>query len=606
MNTSSVSSVSTSSNDLVSFTLPESTFALDTVKRDEIRGLTIEEQQRWASTVTNHTRDLLIILEDSVEAANNNLAAFCMSLNEAISGEAWQILGYTTIQDYVQTEYSLDKLGKNRAVRGQVANVLKTTGGFSNRVIASVMHVSYQTINNDIKQNAVQLTNNLSVAQSSTSGHDKKNDQKSPSKSLGFDGKYRSEKRDEGSKVRDFLEFSFLIDVKHMSYRQVEAVTGVPFKTVDATLGLDHVDNNFHRAVTRKFIQARQYVLAHPHASMGVVATECGLTPDGLEWLLSEQGWLHSRRHEHGTYNPVKSVVACVVFEPSMEYWVKHPYEAAGSLQLNDDAHTPITVSDLGVFIGRKQATVSYHLDMWRKEIAHRLEVDAANVAQKQLLELETARKPRQTHSIATIPLPSETAAQAGISMDTTPEATDVAEHTQSHVDVTSMSSNELMDVQDKGAGWQVVSRDAFYAMASPHRVGVMWDEKVRDQPRTLQMMVSDVESVARSLATGGSTGVEVSKDDAKKFVDMSAAFTKLASTYALLVSRRSEFLTNASLEQKKTLIQRVDECLENLTLLSQALHDPGSVRSISASDSATDTDEDEWDELEDLMGSNW
>ncbi|WP_418969542.1 helix-turn-helix domain containing protein [Alloscardovia omnicolens] len=127
MNNSNDTTVSAvgNANELLTLNIPQEIFKLDEAKRDEIRALTPDQQIQWAKAKMDNLRDLLITAMDSVNLANDNLAAFCIALNEVLSGEAWAILGYNSPEACIKEELSLEQLGKIRQARGEVSHILK-------------------------------------------------------------------------------------------------------------------------------------------------------------------------------------------------------------------------------------------------------------------------------------------------------------------------------------------------------------------------------------------------------------------------------------------------------------------------------------------------
>ena len=142
-------------NELITFNAPAITFVDDAAKREEIRALSPDEQIRWANTKMDNLRNLTVITNESVELASKNVASLCMALYEVISADIWQILGYESVEECINTELNLKELGKIQNARQQVSNTMKVTGQFSNRVIATVLGVAETTVRRDIKRSAV-------------------------------------------------------------------------------------------------------------------------------------------------------------------------------------------------------------------------------------------------------------------------------------------------------------------------------------------------------------------------------------------------------------------------------------------------------------------
>lgn len=114
-----VDSVALSANtsELVTFNTPESIYEVDESKRAEVRAMTDQEQRTWAVQATKHVRELAVSTEDSLIVANNAMAAFYSAFREVLSGEAYRILGYASVDEYITGELSGLKLARTRQER---------------------------------------------------------------------------------------------------------------------------------------------------------------------------------------------------------------------------------------------------------------------------------------------------------------------------------------------------------------------------------------------------------------------------------------------------------------------------------------------------------
>ena len=595
---STVPSSTNSVNDLVVFNAPSSVFSVDEVKRAQVRALDGAEQYRWAQTSVEHMRDLFITASDSVEVANTNMAAFCIALNEVLSGEAWIILGYKSAEECIQAELSLEKIGKVRQARGEVANVLKNVGGFSNRIIASIMGVSHQTINKDIQTTSGQLATNLPVAQSSSSGH---HDQKL----LGLDGKRRSEKRDSDAVMRDFLEFSYLYEFEDKSSREIEEMTGTPYKTVQNTLSKADEDV-FHKQVSQLFVQARRKLIAG--ATRAGVIMDLGLTSHGLEYLLSDKGWMNSSLHNHGDdLVPVKSMVACMLWTPSIDTWITTSSDTSRtSLLMDDDAHTPVTVSELALLLGQAQSNVTYHLNKWKQG---RAETAKKFAVQEYLNQKEAAKTTPVDVPTAKTSEPknvqvSSSSAVSGSSSVSSQTSTVLTASTPQVSSSSRMSEVEAIDAMDEGEGWTLMSLTQFNTKSLAEQMTSLWCDHIRVLPMTMGEMADEVQRQADYLLD---SKTPIDAKQSRRMVSMVTgelhAFTNLDDCITLI----GDILPAVAQTSKTELLEAVNDRLASLNRLRDALTNPR-VRTGLSTEEYTRAEHEYTDEADiaELMNNSW
>ena len=564
----SLSTTPTTVNDLVVFNTPQSVYMIDQAKRDQVRALSADEQQRWAHSSITHMRDLFVTAADSVEVANTNMAAFCIALNEVLSGEAWRILGYESAEDCIQAELSLEKIGKVRQARGEVANVLKNVGGFSNRIIASIMNVNRSTIDRDLLKSARgQLAHNAPVAQAATSGH---GDQRT----LGLDGKRRAEKRDEDTLMRDFLEFSYLYDIEDKSSRDIEAVTGTPYKSVQNTINKQY-DDVFHNAVTQMFVKARRMML-NGSATPSIIL-ELGITPHGLEYLLSEKGWLASDKHNHGeSIVPVRSVIGCMLFAPSVQTWFATKDDNNRTSLLMDDAeHSKTTVSEIAQILHQNQSNVTYHLNKWHQGHVEDMHATAA-------LDYVLSKKKNQT---------------------TTPDTGEESSQTSSTaVEIT--TDAQAIDAKDKGAGWTIISGMEYNNMPLVERMTSTWCDHIRVQPMNMSEMADDIQRQAFYLLDQDTT---IDKKQSRRLADMVKGELKAFTNVDDCVTLISEVLDQVPQTQKDELLTAIDNRLASLNRLRDALTNPQPTVGLTSEEYKKTQDEyDDDNDIAELMQNSW
>lgn len=442
-------------NELITFNAPAITFVDDTAKREEIRALSPDEQIRWANTKMDNLRNLTVITNESVELASKNVASLCMALYEVISADIWQILGYDSVEECINTELNLKELGKIQTAREQVSNTMKVTGQFSNRVIATVLGVAETTVRRDIKRSAVQLRHDVAVAHPvSSSGH---GDQRV----LSMDGKYRIDKRDDAAKMRDFLEFAYLARLKDKSLREIEELTHTPFRTVSNTLGLPDVGDFFHEQVTRLFVRVRRMEVLG--LSRGAIAEKLKISVHGIEYLTSPDGWLSADNHQHffgESFQKIKTPIYCMLDPVSVKAWAASEGQAGRDpLRMNDSERSLTTVSEIALLLGQQQSNVTYHLNHWKTAVGE----DAS--AQRVSAYVE-----------------QKTSGQAE-------DQTQVASADRVVVDAEStVVSEEGTVVRDrvKASGWRFVLADVYNRMTGIQKLRMFYSEHKMIEPETL------------------------------------------------------------------------------------------------------------------------
>lgn len=582
-------------NDLVTFNAPSAALQFDEEKREEIRSLNPDAQMNWAHTTTQQLREKLVTTIDSVELANNNVADFCIALNTALSGEAWAILGYKSAEDYVKSELNMEQLGHVREARGEVARSLKSMGGFSNRVIASVLGVSHQTINKDIKNMPVQVATQLPPVHSASSGH---RDQKS----LSMDGKSYANKRDDKSLVRDFLEFSYLHVLKGRSLRDIEQETHTPFNTVKSVLDMadayqryDRKGEEFHNHVTQLFVKARRMQLDPEHpVSHGALALQLGISLEGLDFLLSPQGWSDPSYHHHSDSKAIVTVnhiVACMISPVSLESWVDGEGQADRSfLNMADESFSKTTVSEIAQIVGQKQSNISYHLSKLKRMIT------------------ESRSNMLLDHALGFTPGQNTDSSESSSVKSTTPSAVQaLTTHNQEgnassgHDDQKTLS----MDVLDTANGWTIVPPDVYNRMSSLQRLHMHWYEERRCESLTMQELVSNIGSIGRNLLDGVK---DFKPEQARKIgnilMDELKAFMEIDDCISFI----PEIMNVIPKSVKQDLLLSIEDRIASLTRLKDCIDNPDTMSTVMSHDTYQDhvdaisSEED----INDLMMNQW
>ena len=604
MSNSNSTTVSVADNvtELVTFNIPDKALFFDEAKRDEVRALTPDQQILWAKTKMDALRSLAVTAAESVEHANNDVAAFCIALNEVLSGEAWAILGYDTPEACIKEELSLEQLGKIRQARGEVSQILKSVGGFSNRVIATVLGVNEKTVRNDAK-NAVQLRNNSAVVHSNSSssavqvrnysaveqstsypsnsfsassaasfGH---GDQKS----LSLDGKYRADKRDDVAKMRDFLEFSYWKVLQGKSLREIEQITSTPFNTVKSTLDLSGVGDFFHEQVTRLFVKARRLELSDQVFTRAAIALQLQITVHGFEFLTSSQGWINGDNHEHfvrGSSQKLRTPIFCMLDPVSVKAWVASEGQVSRDpLRVNDDERSLTTVSEIAQLLGQQQSNVSYHLDHWKAALVQNESIDQLNAFLEKKKQQSTTTS--QSQDIDNAPA-------GGVSEE-----------------------RAAVDVLDVADDWQILLRAEWNSMSLAQRMRVLYTQHKRVTPMNLR---EALDSYARCAFYLLDSDTELSKSECVMIVDNAAHSSHVLGQVFELIAMTSEFRHCLSQAKEQDTVQVLDDLVAAVSRVRDCLtakSDDGLSFGMSADEYKHELDEQrELDDINDLMRNDW
>lgn len=585
-------SVADNVTELVTFNIPDKALFFDEAKRDEVHALTPDQQILWAKTKMDALRSLAVTAAESVEHANNDVAAFCIALNEVLSGEAWAILGYDTPEACVKEELSLEHLGKIRQARGEVSQILKSVGGFSNRVIATVLGVTHGTINNDFKKmKSVQVDNDYPPVQlrhyvaavhstsasagQSSFGHD---DQKS----LSLDGKAYADKRDDVAKMRDFLEFSYWKVLQGKSLREIEQITSTPFNTVKSTLDLSGVGDFFHEQVTRLFVKARRLELSDQVFTRAAIALQLQITVHGFEFLTSSQGWINGDNHEHfvrGSSQKLRTPIFCMLDPVSVKAWVASEGQVSRDpLRVNDDERSLTTVSEIAQLLGQQQSNVSYHLDHWKAALVQNESIDQLNafLEKKKQHSVSESDTPEDTHAPAASPAGGVSEERAAV---------------------------DALDVADD---WQILLRSDWNNMSLAERMRVLYTQHKRVTPMNLREALDSYSRCAFYLMESDS---QLSKSECVMIVDNAVHSSRVLEQVFELIAMVSEFRGSLSETKKQDAVRVLDDLVAAASRVRDCLTATSDdvLFGMSADEYKRELDEQrELDDINDLMRNDW
>lgn len=575
-------SVADNVTELVTFNIPDKALFFDEAKRDEVRALTPDQQILWAKTKMDALRSLAVTAAESVEHANNDVAAFCIALNEVLSGEAWAILGYDTPEACIKEELSLEQLGKIRQARGEVSQILKSVGGFSNRVIATVLGVNEKTVRNDAK-NAVQLRNNSAAVHSTSASARQSSFGHGDQKSLSLDGKSYADKRDDVVKMRDFLEFSYWKVLQGKSLREIEQITSTPFNTVKSTLDLSGVGDFFHECVTRLFVRARRLELSDQVFTRAAIALQLQITLHGLGFLTSAQGWLAGDCHEHfvrGSSQKLRTPIFCMLDPVSVKAWAASEGQMSRDpLRMNDDERSLTTVSEIAQLLGQQQSNVSYHLDHWKAALIRNESVDQLNA----FLE-----KKKKQHSVSESDTPEDTHAPAAS------PAGGVSEE---------RAAVDALDVADD---WQILLRSDWNNMSLAERMRVLYTQHKRVTPMNLREALDSYSRCAFYLMESDS---QLSKSECVMIVDNAVHSSRVLEQVFELIAMVSEFRGSLSETKKQDAVRVLDDLVAAASRVRDCLTATSDdvLFGMSADEYKRELDEQrELDDINDLMRNDW
>lgn len=605
MSNSNSTTVSVADNvtELVTFNIPDKALFFDEAKRDEVHALTPDQQILWAKTKMDALRSLAVTAAESVEHANNDVAAFCIALNEVLSGEAWAILGYDTPEACVKEELSLEHLGKIRQARGEVSQILKSVGGFSNRVIATVLGVTHGTINNDFKKmksvqvdndyppeqstsdfsSAVQLRHNVAAVHSTSASTRQSSFGHGDQKSLSLDGKSYADKRDDVVKMRDFLEFSYWKVLQGKSLREIEQITGTAYVTVKNTLDLSGASEFFHECVTRLFVRARRLELSDQVFTRAAIALQLQITLHGLGFLTSAQGWLAGDCHEHfvsGSSQKLRTPIFCMLDPVSVKAWAASEGQMSRDpLRMNDDERSLTTVSEIAQLLGQQQSNVSYHLDHWKAALIQNESVDQLNA----FLE-----KKKKQHSVSESDTPEDTHAPAAS------PAGGVSEE---------RAAVDALDVADD---WQILLRSDWNNMSLAERMRVLYTQHKRVTPMNLREALDSYSRCAFYLMESDS---QLSKSECVMIVDNAVHSSRVLEQVFELIAMVSEFRGSLSETKKQDAVRVLDDLVAAASRVRDCLTATSDdvLFGMSADEYKRELDEQrELDDINDLMRNDW
>lgn len=572
-------SVADNVTELVTFNIPDKALFFDEAKRDEVRALTPDQQILWAKTKMDALRSLAVTAAESVEHANNDVAAFCIALNEVLSGEAWAILGYDTPEACIKEELSLEQLGKIRQARGEVSQILKSVGGFSNRVIATVLGVAETTIRRDTKNPPVQLRHNVAAVHSTSASAGQSSFGHDDQKSLSLDGKAYADKRDDVAKMRDFLEFSYWKVLQGKSLREIEQITSTPFNTVKSTLDLSGVGDFFHEQVTRLFVKARRLELSDQVFTRAAIALQLQITVHGFEFLTSSQGWINGDNHEHfvrGSSQKLRTPIFCMLDPVSVKAWVASEGQVSRDpLRVNDDERSLTTVSEIAQLLGQQQSNVSYHLDHWKAALVQNESIDQLNAFLEKKKQQSTTTS--QSQDIDNAPA-------GGVSEE-----------------------RAAVDVLDVADDWQILLRAEWNSMSLAQRMRVLYTQHKRVTPMNLR---EALDSYARCAFYLLDSDTELSKSECVMIVDNAAHSSHVLGQVFELIAMTSEFRHCLSQAKEQDTVQVLDDLVAAVSRVRDCLtakSDDGLSFGMSADEYKHELDEQrELDDINDLMRNDW
>lgn len=278
-----------------------------------------EQRFAWANAITSSIRDHVLIMAGKwfdFDEARIKALEVCQ---EAYAGRAWKELGYESWGEYWDDQFSDVRLFNTKNERNNLIQSLKENG-FSNRMIAPMVNMTYQSVArlvpsssaNDTSENtvseSVQVSHNAtpahpaadstseSSADSSSNIESTTNDaapslptstpapQQPVEKIKSLDGKEYSIPRSHDALIADWMWLKSLKDMQGKSLRDIETETGIPFGTVGRILREGEPSGRELAALALKARRMRE----EDALSRGMVAQRMGLRLDAVEWLLDK------------------------------------------------------------------------------------------------------------------------------------------------------------------------------------------------------------------------------------------------------------------------------------------------------------------------------